>query len=95
MAVLLSGPSVQVPPIGCAKPSGKIRASVPPCLQPTTNACFFSGFPAVLCAPALKLSFYLWKAVDDPHACVAAALQTERTTQALSARTSTAAEGTC
>lgn len=55
----------------------------------------FSGFPAVLCAPALKLSFYLWKAVDDPHACVAAALQTERTTQAPSARTSTAAEGTC
>lgn len=53
----------------------------------------FSGFPAVLCAPAPKLSsFHLWKAVDDPHA---AALQTERATQALSTRPFTAAEKTC
>lgn len=56
----------------------------------------FSGFPAVLCAPALKMSsFYLWKAVDHPHACVAAALQTERATQALPAQPFTTAEGTC
>lgn len=74
----LAGPSAQVSEALPFRLARSLRAAL---------AFFFPGFPAVLCAAALKpSSFYLWKAADDPRARAAAAPPPERATPAPSAR---------
>lgn len=67
--VLRAGPSVQVCPIRCAKIRWKDKRFGSTLLAAyDQRLLFFPGFPAVLCAPAPKLSsFHLWKAVDHPR----------------------------